>query len=58
MSSTEVNNLKTPISMRLSAEALELMEALGKKQGVNRTAIVEIAVRQMAEREGVKVAEK
>ncbi len=44
--------------MRLSPEALELMEALSKKHGVNRTAIVEMAVRQMADRDGVKQPEK
>lgn len=39
---------------RLSKEALRLMEALAKKLGVGRTHIIELAVRKMAQGEGVK----
>lgn len=54
MTKSEATDLKKPISMRVSNEGILLMDLLAKKLGVNRTAITEIAVRQMAEREGVK----
>lgn len=49
----ETEELKKPISMRLSGEGLELITAIGKKFGVNRTAVIEMAVRKMAEQEGI-----
>ena len=51
------SHLRKPISMRISPEGFGLMEALAKKKGVNRTAIFEMAVRLMAEHEGVKAPE-
>lgn len=40
-------------SIRLSAEAERLRAALAKLLGVNKTAIVEIALREMAQKYGV-----
>lgn len=48
-----MNGPKKPISLRLSGEGLELMAALAKKNGVNRTAVIEMAVRRMAIQDGV-----
>ena len=40
-------------SFRLSDEAYILLEALGRKKGINRTAMLEILIREKAEAEGV-----
>lgn len=42
------------LSIRLSPEARRLRAALSQKLGVNLSAVVELAIRQMAKREGVK----
>lgn len=39
---------------RLSEEAKRLMQLLAQKLGVNQTTVLEIAVRKLAEAEGVK----
>lgn len=41
-------------SVRLSAEAKRLLVALAQKLSVSQTAILEIALREKARREGVK----
>lgn len=41
-------------SMRLSPEAKRLLVALAQKLGVSQTAILELALREKAKREGVK----
>lgn len=40
-------------SYRLSPEALALIEALSKRLGVSRAAVVEVAVRHLARREKI-----
>ena len=45
---------KCPTSIRISEEAKRLLAALAAKLGVSRMAVIEIAVRKMAEAEGVK----
>jgi hypothetical protein len=45
---------KTPTGFRLSERAIALLEALAEKHGVNNTAIVEMAIREKAEREKVE----
>lgn len=45
---------KTPMHMRLTGTARRLMEKMAKKKGISQTAVVELAVRLMAEQEGVK----
>ncbi len=52
----EGTDRKTPISMRISSEGGEIMDALAKKLGVNRTSVVEMAIRRMAEQENVTVS--
>lgn len=42
-------------SYRLSDEGKQLLKLLAQKFGVNETAILEIAVRKLAEVEGVKI---
>lgn len=46
---------QTPISIRISPQAEALRAALAAKLGVNKSAVVEMAIRQMAAREKVKV---
>jgi len=45
---------KEQTSMRLTPEAKRLLEKLAKKLGVSRTAVMEMAVRRMAEVEKIK----
>ncbi len=53
-----MDSRKTPTAFRLSEKARALLAALAEKLGVNQTAVVEMAIRQMAERERVEAAEK
>jgi biotin operon repressor len=46
--------VKLMTSMRLSPLAILLLEKLAKKLGLSRTAVVEMAVRRLAEAERVK----
>lgn len=46
---------KQPTSLRLSPEAKRLLTELARKLGVTQAAIVEIAIRRLAEIEGIKV---
>lgn len=41
---------KNPTSIRLTPEAKRLIERLAKNRGVTQTAILELAIREMAER--------
>ena len=45
---------KGPTSFRLSSEGKDLLEKLAEKWGVNRTAMLEILIRERAKKEGVK----
>ena len=45
---------QTPISIRISPQAEALRAALSVKLGVNKSAVIEMAIRQMAAREKVK----
>jgi hypothetical protein len=45
---------KKPVGLNLSAEARRLMAELAEKNGVSQTGVVEIAIREKAERDGVK----
>lgn len=46
---------KVKTSFTLSADASELLAILAAKFGVSKTDVVEIAVRQLAQREQIKV---
>ena len=45
---------KHPTSFRLSEEALRLLDELAKKLGISQAAVLEIAIRAAAKKEGVK----
>lgn len=49
-----------PTSLRLSPEAVNLRDALSAQLGISKAAVVEMAIRVLAKREGVgaKVAER
>jgi predicted transcriptional regulator len=44
---------QTPISIRISPQAEGLRAALAAKLGVNKSAVIEMAIRRMAAREKV-----
>ncbi len=43
---------KKPTTIRLSAEARRLLDALSEQLGISHTAIIELAIREKAQREG------
>lgn len=45
-------------SFRLSSDARALIELLSQKNGISQTAVIELAVRQLAKTEGVEVPKK
>lgn len=49
---------KTPSTFRLSEKGKTLLSLLAEKHGVNQTSIIEMAVREKAERDGVQIKEK
>lgn len=51
---TPMTRTQTPISIRISPQAEALRAALSVKLGVNKSAVIEMAIRQMAAREKVK----
>jgi hypothetical protein len=46
---------KVPAGISISREARDLADALKRKKGVSRTAVFEMAIREMATREGVEL---
>lgn len=48
-----MTRVQTPTSIRLSPHAEALRIALAAKLGVNKSAVIEMAIRQMAAREKV-----
>jgi predicted transcriptional regulator len=52
-----MNKRTTPTAFRLSNKGRGLLAALAEKLGVNQTAVVEMAIRQMAEKEKVEAQE-
>jgi predicted transcriptional regulator len=49
---------KIPTTFRLSDEAKDLLEGLGKKLGLSDTAVVEMAIRRLAEQENINREDK
>jgi hypothetical protein len=45
---------KKPIGLNLSSEARRLLLAMAEKSGLSQTGVAELAIRERAEREGVK----
>jgi len=50
-----MNNLKKTVSFRLSGVARLLLERIADKKGLNQTALLEMVIREVAEREGVTI---
>jgi hypothetical protein len=50
-------DVKTPMHMRLTGTARRLMATLARRKGISQTAVVEMAVRLMAEQEGIVMQE-
>jgi predicted DNA-binding protein len=46
--------MKQPTSFRLSEEALRLLKLLADAKGVSQASIIEMAVREMARKDGLK----
>ena len=44
-----------PTSLRLSEDGKQLRKLLAKKLGLSESAVVELAIRKLAEREGVSL---
>jgi hypothetical protein len=45
---------KQPTSFRLSSESLSLLMAIACKMGISQAAVLEVAIRHLAKREGVR----
>ncbi len=45
---------KKQVGIRLTADGRRLREALAKKLGIDKTAVVEVALRALAKQEGVQ----
>ena len=45
---------KQPTSVRLSDDAKRLLERIAARLGVSQAAVIELAIREKAKREGVK----
>jgi predicted transcriptional regulator len=46
--------MKTHVSYRLSDEAIRLLKLLAESKGISQASVIEIAIREMAKKEGVK----
>lgn len=52
---SDSNLIKSQISLRLTAEAQELLRLLAEKRGISKTAMMEILLRERADDEGICV---
>jgi hypothetical protein len=48
---------KVPAGISLSKQARDLADMIKAKKGVSRTAVIEMAIREMAEKEGLQMPE-
>ncbi len=48
-------SLKTPISFRLSGDAVQLLKEMAALNGLSQAGILELAIREKATREGAKL---
>lgn len=46
---------KKPLGLRLSADAVALLREMAQRNGLSQAGIMELAIREKATREGVKV---
>lgn len=49
-----ISSMKQPTSFRLSEQALRLLKLLADAKGVSQAAVIEMAIREMAQKDGVK----
>ena len=49
---------KVPVSFRLTDDAKELLLLLKQKMGIDKTDVVEVAIRKLAQSEGVQLPPK
>lgn len=49
---------RKPTTIRFTERADRLLDALADKIGVSRSAVIEMAIREKADREGVSIVEK
>ncbi len=49
---------KQATSMRLSEEARRLLDELARRQGITRSAVMELAIREYARSQGVRVRQE
>ncbi len=47
--------MKINASFRISPDALRLMKAMAETKGISQTAVVEIALRDLAKREKIRI---
>lgn len=47
--------MKINASFRISPDALRLMKAMAEAKGISQTAVVEIALRDLAKREKIRI---
>jgi predicted transcriptional regulator len=59
MEANIMNNRSTKksVGVRLTSEAVELMQVMAKDKGLSQTSVMELAIREMAEREGFRSRE-
>jgi hypothetical protein len=48
---------QVPVSLRLNSEDLSCADAIGRKLGLKRTAVIKLAIRRLAELEQVPCGE-
>ncbi len=46
--------MKKPVAFRFTEEAVRLLKALAEAKGVSQAAILEIAIREAAKKQGIK----
>jgi predicted transcriptional regulator len=49
------SNMKQSVGFRLTEEALRLLDALAANHGISRTAVLEMAIRTEAKKQGIPV---
>ncbi len=49
---------KKAVGMRFTQDAVELLKGLAQKNGLSQAGVVELAIREKAAREGVKLESK
>lgn len=48
-------DVKTPVGMRITRDGTKLLNLLAEKYGIPKTAVVELALRDLAEKAGIEL---